>query len=89
MVLSKRERVLRTVTLEGEPDVVPIFTLGFERTSKTFLDYQNSDDRKNCLSWVQSKATKLKYYKRLRRERFMLNLSKAKVTINFSVKSVI
>ncbi len=62
MVLSKRERVLRTVKLEGEPDVVPIFTLGFERTSKTFLDYQNSDERKNCLSWVQSKATKLKYY---------------------------
>ncbi|TFG15918.1 MAG: hypothetical protein EU535_00750 [Promethearchaeota archaeon] len=62
MVLSKRERVFRTLELEGEPDVVPIFTLGFERTSKTFLDYQNSEEIKDCVSWVQSKLTKLKYY---------------------------
>jgi hypothetical protein len=62
MSLSKRERVFRTVELDGEPDIVPIFTLGFERTSKTFLDYQNSEESKDSVSWVQSKVTKLKYY---------------------------
>jgi len=62
MSLSKRERVFRTVELDGEPDIVPIFTLGFERTSKTFLDYQNSEESKDSVSWVQSQVTKLKYY---------------------------
>jgi len=61
MSLSKRERVFRTVELDGEPDVVPIFTLGFEHTAKSFLAYQDSEEKKECATWVQPKASKIKY----------------------------
>ena len=30
MVLSKRERVIRTLELDDEPDMVPIHNMGFE-----------------------------------------------------------
>jgi hypothetical protein len=39
MVLSKRERVFRTLELQGEPDMVPIFNMGFEHTSKIFQEF--------------------------------------------------
>ncbi|GAH50686.1 unnamed protein product, partial [marine sediment metagenome] len=45
MTLTKRERVFRTLELD-EPDMVPIHTLGFEQTGKSFQDYQNSDEKK-------------------------------------------
>ena len=59
-MLSKRERVFRTLELD-EPDIVPIFTLGFEPTSKSFLVFKNSEEKKECTTWIQSKATKIKY----------------------------
>jgi hypothetical protein len=61
MGLSKRERVFRTVEVDGEPDMVPIFNMGFERTSKSFQEFQDSEERKNCEKWVQSKHTNVKY----------------------------
>jgi len=32
MGLSKRERVFKTLELDGEPDMVPIHLFGFEQT---------------------------------------------------------
>ncbi|TFG04861.1 MAG: hypothetical protein EU539_10105 [Promethearchaeota archaeon] len=61
MVLSKRERVLRALELDGEPDKVPIFNMGFERTSKSFQEFQDSEEKRKCDGLVQSKATNVKY----------------------------
>jgi hypothetical protein len=61
MVLSKRERVFRTLEHDGEPDMVPIFNMGFERTSNIFQVFLDSEERKNCETWVQSKVTNIKY----------------------------
>ncbi len=36
MVLSKRERVIRTLELDDEPDMVPIHFLGFEKTGESY-----------------------------------------------------
>ncbi len=55
MVLSKRERVFRTLELDGEPDIVPIFTFGFEQTGTSFQDFKNSREREKYFSFVKSK----------------------------------
>ncbi|MHA1489038.1 MAG: uroporphyrinogen decarboxylase family protein [Promethearchaeota archaeon] len=62
MVLSKRERVFRTLELDGEPDMVPIFTFGFEQTGTAFQHFKNSDYRKEYFSFVENKFSKIKYY---------------------------
>ena len=62
MSLSKRERVFRTVELDGEPDLVPIFTLGFERTAKSFLAYQDSEEKKECATWVKATNSRLSIF---------------------------
>jgi hypothetical protein len=62
MGLSKRERVLRTLELDGEPDIVPIFSSGFEQTGTTFQYYLESKERKENEMWVQHKTKKTKFY---------------------------
>ena len=62
MVLSKRERVLKTLELDGEPDIVPINVFGFEHTGTSFKDFKNSNERKECFSFVKSKTSKIKYF---------------------------
>ena len=62
MVLSKRERVFRTLELDGEPDMVPIYCSGFEQTGITFQYYLKSRERKENTLWVRHKFTKVKYY---------------------------
>jgi len=62
MVLSKRERVLKTFELDGEPDMVPIFTFGFEHTGTSFQAFKNSEEREKYTSWVKIKNSKIKYY---------------------------
>ncbi|MBD3255835.1 MAG: hypothetical protein GF383_12130, partial [Candidatus Lokiarchaeota archaeon] len=62
MVLSKKERVLRTLELDGEPDMVPIFNMGFEPTGKAFLDFQSSKEKSKYDGFVKSKISKMKYY---------------------------
>jgi len=42
MVLSKRERVIRTLELDDEPDMVPIHFLGFERTGAAYQHFKTS-----------------------------------------------
>ena len=40
--MDKRERVIRTLELE-EPDVVPIHSLGYDRTRKGYADFLKSE----------------------------------------------
>ena len=61
MTLSKRERVFRTLELDGEPDVVPMFCEGFAKAFLATKAFQSSDERKNCTTWVQNKFTRVKY----------------------------
>jgi hypothetical protein len=61
MLLTKRERVFRTLELDEEPDMVPIHNMGFERTSDSFHQFQNSKERKEAELAVQCKITKIKY----------------------------
>ena len=62
MVLSKRERVFKTLELDGEPDIVPIFTFGFEHTGTSFQHFKNSGESEKYFSWVNSKSSKVKYH---------------------------
>ncbi|TFG04862.1 MAG: hypothetical protein EU539_10110 [Promethearchaeota archaeon] len=62
MTLSKRERVLKTLQLDGEPDKIPIHIQGFEKTSESFQEYLQSDEKQKYRTIVQSKFTKVKYF---------------------------
>jgi len=62
MVLSKRERVFKTLVLDGEPDMVPIHYFGFEQTGSSFQAFLKSEERKKYHSWVENKANNIKYY---------------------------
>ena len=61
MVLSKRERVFRTLELDGEPDMIPIFNTGYEPTSSYFQEYYKSNERKQYIMSVKSPVSKKKY----------------------------
>jgi hypothetical protein len=61
MGLSKRERVLSTLELNGEPDVVPIFNSGFEQSGTSFQYYLKSKERKENIIWVKTKLKKTKF----------------------------
>ena len=67
MVLSKRERVFRTLELDGEPDMIPIFNMGYEPTGSSFQEYYNSDERKQYMMSVKSTASKKKFHITLQR----------------------
>ena len=61
MVLSKRERVIRTLELDDEPDVVPIQNMGFERTLIPFQKFQQSEEKKASTKEVINKFTNIRY----------------------------
>jgi len=44
MVLSKRERVIRTLEHNDEPDVIPIHSLGFEKTNSAYQTFIKTDE---------------------------------------------
>ena len=44
MVISKRERVIRALEHNDEPDVVPIHTLGFEKTNSAYQTFLQTDE---------------------------------------------
>ncbi len=62
MVLSKRERVFKTLELDGEPDKVPIFLFGFEQTGTSFQAYKKSGEAEKHFLTVNIKNSKIKYY---------------------------
>lgn len=45
MALLKRERVIRTLELDDEPDMVPIHNLGFEPICTAYRDFLNSKEK--------------------------------------------
>ncbi len=61
MTLSKRERVIRTLELDGEPDMAPTYHMGFEHTSTAFQVYQKSKEKEEYFTWVKPKFSKVKY----------------------------
>jgi len=62
MTLTKRERVFRTLELDGEPDIVPIYCSGFEPTSLIYQEYLKSKEKEESVTWVKPKFKKLKYF---------------------------
>jgi len=59
MVLSKRERVIRTLELE-EPDMVPIHYLGFETTGISNQYFLKSDEYKTTKGSIEEDVLKTK-----------------------------
>ncbi|MFW9936472.1 MAG: uroporphyrinogen decarboxylase family protein [Candidatus Thorarchaeota archaeon] len=68
MTLSKRERVFKTLELDGEPDKVPIHCFGFEQTGLSFQAFKNSEEWAKNESIVKNKFSNVKYY--IREQRF-------------------
>ena len=60
MVLSKRERVIRTLELE-EPDMVPIHHLGFEWTGSSNQYFIKSEEYKNIRAGIENEVLKMKF----------------------------
>ena len=59
MVLSKRERVIKTLELE-EPDMVPIQYLGFEHTGISNQYFLKSDEFKTIKASIEEDVLKIK-----------------------------
>ncbi len=62
MTLSKRERVLKALELDGEPDLVPINYFHLEPTASTFQIYKNSEEKKKYNTQVVNKFNNVKIY---------------------------
>ncbi|TXT62387.1 MAG: Methylated-thiol--coenzyme M methyltransferase [Promethearchaeota archaeon] len=62
MSLSKRERVLKTLELDGEPDKVPIHYFGFEQTGTSFQAFSRSIEKQEFTSFVNNRHNNKKYY---------------------------
>ena len=60
MVLSKRERVIRTLELE-EPDIIPIFTLGFEFSGTAYQSFKKSEEYKECKTYIKNNFSRRRY----------------------------
>ncbi|MHA1526425.1 MAG: uroporphyrinogen decarboxylase family protein [Promethearchaeota archaeon] len=60
MVLSKRERVIKTLELE-EPDMVPIHNLGFGSTGISNQYFIKSDEYKKTKAEIEDEVLKLNY----------------------------
>ena len=60
MVLSKRERVIKTLELE-EPDMVPIHYLGFETTGISNQTFIKSDEYKKTKADIDAEDLKMKF----------------------------
>ncbi len=60
MVLSKRERVIRTLELD-QPDMVPIHNMGFELTGISNQYFKNSDEYKEIKAGIEIEVLKTKF----------------------------
>ncbi|MHA2185571.1 MAG: uroporphyrinogen decarboxylase family protein [Promethearchaeota archaeon] len=60
MVLSKRERVIKTLELE-EPDMIPIHYLGFETTGLSNQYFKNSDEFKKIQAGIEDDVLEMKF----------------------------
>lgn len=62
MTLSKRERVFKTLELDGEPDMVPIHYFGFEQTGSSFQSFKKSGEMERYRSYAEDTISNIKYY---------------------------
>ena len=60
MVLSKRERVIRTLELE-EPDMIPIHYLGFEETGISNQHFLSTDIYKKIRAGIENEVLEMKF----------------------------
>ena len=60
MVLSKRERVIRTLELE-EPDMIPIHYLGFEETGISNQYFLSTDIYKKIRAGIENEILEMKF----------------------------
>jgi uroporphyrinogen-III decarboxylase len=60
MVLSKRERVIRTLELE-EPDMVPIHHMGFETSGISNHYFNNSEEYKKLRAGIEDDVLEMKF----------------------------
>ncbi|MCP4760181.1 MAG: hypothetical protein GY870_00270 [archaeon] len=60
MSLSKRERVIRALELD-EPDKVPIYYGGFEKSCSTYQEFLKSDEYNKCKMVIRNNFSPFKY----------------------------
>jgi hypothetical protein len=63
MVLSKRERVIRTLELDDEPDMCPIHYLGFERSCTAYQTFRKTDEYKEKYTVIKNDFSPFMYEK--------------------------
>ncbi|MBY8989512.1 MAG: hypothetical protein KGD58_02060 [Candidatus Lokiarchaeota archaeon] len=61
MVLSKRERVIRALERSDEPDKIPIYYNGFERTGTSYQYFIESDEFKENNTYIENKYSREEY----------------------------
>lgn len=61
MVLSKRERVIRALERDDEPDIIPIQSLGFEKSSRSNQEFLQSDEYKDHETHVKNSFSNKEY----------------------------
>ncbi|MHA1915170.1 MAG: uroporphyrinogen decarboxylase family protein [Promethearchaeota archaeon] len=61
MALSKRERVIRTLERDEEPDMIPIHYLGFERTGTSYQEFLDSQEYKENETHIKNNYSKEDY----------------------------
>jgi hypothetical protein len=61
MVLTKRERVIRTLERNDEPDMVPIHYLGFERTGTSYQQFLKSNEYQDAKCHIENDFSKEEY----------------------------
>ena len=61
MVLSKRERVIRTLERDGEPDIIPIYCQGFETTCTAYQYFLKSDEYKELKTFIKNDFSQIRY----------------------------
>ena len=61
MGLSKRERVIRTLERDDEPDKIPIYYNGFERTGTSYQHFIESDEFKENTTYIENNYSREEY----------------------------
>ena len=61
MKLSKRERVIRTLELDENIDMLPIHYLGFEKTGMSYQNFLKTREYEEYYEYIENDFSKIKY----------------------------
>jgi hypothetical protein len=61
MTLSKRERVIRTLELDDNIDMLPVHYLGFEFTTSSYQKFLKTDEYNKYKTIIENDFSKVKY----------------------------